>query len=288
MKLTNNKNLPEVIVNAIEKLTFPPHPDANRIRVTALIAPPIIFQLKRRHWDEIEEDASESVWRLLGTAIHKVIESVSDNKTSEQKAEKDFNGITISGKIDTVNGSEVCDYKITSVWHKVFADGIPEEWARQLNVYAYLLKGIKTAKVIVIYRDWSKSKARQDADYPQEALAAYPITLASEDTQRKYIEERIKLHKEAMGLADDDLPICSPEERWATETTWAIYKNANKTATRVLKNKEEAEKLIEAMAKGKKDEYRIEERKGEDKRCLQYCPVVSWCPYGKKLIKGVN
>ena len=283
MKLTNNKALPDVIVNAIEKLIYPPHPDANRIAVTSLIAPPIIFQLKRRHWEEISEDASESVWRLLGTSVHKLIESVSDSRVSEQKVEKDFGDITVSGKIDVAEGSELCDYKITSAWKKVFTDGnVPAEWSRQLNVYAYLRGGIKTAKVIVIYRDWSHSKARQDADYPQEPLTAYDVRLAPESDQLGYIVERVALHRQAMSLPDDELPICSPEDRWATETKFAIYKNENKTATRVLGSREEAERLIEVSANGK-DKYRIEERAGEDKRCLQYCPVKQWCSYGKNL-----
>ena len=285
MKLLNKTNLPAVIVNAIEKLTYAPNPDASRISVTSLISPPIIFQLRRRHWHEIEEDASESAWRIMGTAIHKVIESVSDDKMSELKVEKQFGNITISGVIDVAGEAELYDYKITSAWKKVFSVNlVPDEWSRQLNCYAYLKGGINTAKVIVIFRDWSRSKSFQDADYPQNALMAYDVPLATQEDQKSYIEERVKLHKEAMNLPDDALTICSPEERWQTETTYAVYKNENKTATRVLSSQPEAEKIASNLRLASpKDKYRIEVRQGQDKRCEQFCSVKQWCPYGKTL-----
>ncbi len=36
------------------------------ISVTSLIGPPKIFQLRKRHSEEITEDASDRVWTLLG------------------------------------------------------------------------------------------------------------------------------------------------------------------------------------------------------------------------------
>ena len=173
-----------------------------------------------------------------------------------------------------------------SVWHKVLSPNeLPPEWARQLNVNAYLFGGIKTAKAIVIYRDWSKSKALKEADYPQAPLVAYDIKLAPEEDQLKYILERVKLHKEAVGLSDDQLPICSPEDRWAKETTWAVYKNTNKTALRVHKSKGLAEKMVADLTEQTKDSYKIEERKGADVKCEGFCPVAKWCSYGKQLIE---
>lgn len=283
MKITNKKNLPDVIVRAIEGLIYEPSKE-NRISVTSLIASPILYQLKRRHWDEIEEDAIDSTWRLLGTAIHKVIEGVTDKNISERKAEKDFGGIVVSGKADVVDGSELYDYKVTSSWHSVFSQGLPKDWVRQLNAYAYLFGGIKTAKIITIYRDWSRSKA-MDADYPSEPLMAYDIPLASEEDQLKYILERVELHRKASELQDQELPECTPEERWAKDTTWAVYKNDNKSATRVFKKMEEANSYI-IMQKGN-NKYDIRERKSEDTKCLSYCPVKNFCRYGMSLLKEV-
>ena len=281
MKITNKKNLPDVIVRAIEGLIYPPSKE-NRINVTSLIRPPIVHQLLRRHWNELEEDAIDSVWRLLGTAIHKVIEGVTDKNISEKKGEKDFGGIVISGKADVVDGSELYDYKVTSAWHSVFSQGLPKDWVRQMNVYAYLFGDIKSAKIIAIYRDWIRSKAI-DADYPPEPLMAFDVALADKEEQEKYILERVKLHSEASALPDDMLPICTPEERWQKPTTWAIYRNENKIATRVFNSKEKAEKYAGGLTAKM---TRVSERPGEDKKCLYYCPVKKFCHYGKSLEKG--
>ena len=286
MKITNKTCLPQPIIAAIENMVE--SPDPKRLRVTTLIAPPIIHQLLLRHWDEVEEDASESVWRLLGKAIHGTIERVSDSKIAEKSMEKMVDGVLITGTADVADGENLYDYKVTSVWKKVFAEHIPKEWAQQINCYAYLLGRITSAKVIVIYRDWNKRQAAKDPDYPQQALMSYDIGLAPEEEQAEFVRERVRLHKEAIALLDEDLPVCSPEERWASETTYAIYKNQNKTAFRVVGTREEAEFMItNNFSKAfPKDEFRVEERVGEDKRCLGYCPVSRWCSYGKTLKKG--
>lgn len=275
MKITNNHDLPQIIVDVVQSLSYPPRAE-NRIGVTELIGPPLIRQLKRKHWSELEEDASESAWRLMGTAIHKLIESKTPEHISEVRIEKEVDGMTVSGVADVSDGECLYDYKITSSWHKTFADGLPDEWVKQMNVYAYLLGGIKTAKIIVVYRDWQKSKVN-GSDYPPRPIMAYDVPLAIREDQEKYIKERIALHK-------SEAAICTSEERWATGDTWAIYKNTNKTATRVLPSEEQADKCLAELKKAyPKAEWRIEKRPGADKRCDLYCPVRKFCPF-----KGVQ
>ena len=286
MRVTNKNNLPEVLVNAIEKMIYPPSKGMS-MGATTLISPPIIHQLRKRHWEELEEDVTDSTWRFLGTAIHKVLEGVSDSNIAEVRAGKEIEGMTIRCVADVKEGSELYDYKVTSSWKKTFSKGTPPEWARQLNINAYLFRDIKTAKIIAIYRDWSAMKALGNPDYPQTAIEAYSITLAPAEEQLKYITERIRLHKAAMELPDDQLPICTPEERWAKETVWAVYKNTNKTATKLFKKLDEATTF--AMKMGEqfpKATFHFVERKGEDTRCKRFCPVARWCEHGKNLLKG--
>jgi hypothetical protein len=221
----------------------------------------------------------------LGTSLHHLIHHLSDKDISEKRVAKEIDGVLITGTADVLNGSELYDYKVTSAWHKVFNEGLPPHWVQQLNTYAYLSGGVKSAKIVVIYRDWQQSRAK-DADYPPAQLMAYDVPLASPEDQLEYIRERIALHKEAEGLPDDALPICSPDDRWATETTYAVYKNANKTATRVLGSQAEADKLVESFERaGSKDTYRVEVREGVDKKCLVSCAVAKWCPHGKKVLE---
>lgn len=280
MKITNVTKLPDVIVKAIESMIRPPD---DSLHVTSLISPPIIQQLKQRHWAELEEDATANTWRLLGSAVHAVIEKNSPGHISEQFVEKVIDGVLVRGTADVKDGHDLYDYKVTSTWHKVFAGGLPKEWVQQLNIYACLFGGIKTIKVIVIYRDWQKSRALKDPDYPQQSLMAYDVPLMTPEDQEKLVKQRISLHRSVVELTDDQLPICSPEDRWATETKWAVYKNQNKTATRVLGSLEDAEKLAESLGEQfPKDKYRIEERPGVDKRCASYCVVKNHCRYYKE------
>ena len=73
----------------------------------------------------------------------------------------------------------------------------------------------------------------------------------------KFIKDRIKEYKIALNLADDELPLCTDKERWKREDEYRVIKNNNKTATRVLDTKEEAEKYILEIGETK-DKYRIE------------------------------
>lgn len=283
MKITNKTNLPQVVVNAVEEFVYPPNSDNSVIRVTALIQPPIVWQLKKRHWNELEEDVADNAWRLLGTGVHLALEKGSKNHITERRIKKEIDGVILTGMVDVVDGCCIYDYKCTSVWHKVFADGLPKEWVQQLNIYAYLLGNITSAKIIVIYRDWSKSKINGD-DYPPAPIMAYDVKLAVKEEQEIFIKQRIAIHKAATEMTDNELLLCSPDERWQTETKYAVYKNKNKTATRVFCDKQKAEKFIEGISKQySKDNFRLEERKGADKKCENFCPVKAYCRHGKTL-----
>ena len=58
MKLTNNYNLPETIVNVLKRPTY--SKGKANISATELLNSPRVVQLKRRHWDDIEEDAADN------------------------------------------------------------------------------------------------------------------------------------------------------------------------------------------------------------------------------------
>jgi len=67
MKITNNCGLPDTIISALHRPTYTKG-DAH-ISCTELLNSPRIVQLKRKHWDDVEQDASEMVWQLFGSAI---------------------------------------------------------------------------------------------------------------------------------------------------------------------------------------------------------------------------
>ena len=89
-----------------------------------------------------------------------------------------------------------------------------------------------------------------------------------------YVRERLEMHRNSKLSADfgEALPECSPEERWMSETTYAVKREGRKTAIRVFKTMDEATELA-----GKEKGY-VETRLGEPKRCTgNYCGVAQWC-----------
>jgi len=99
-------------------------------------------------------------------------------------------------------------------------------------------------------------------------------------TTENYISERIKLHEQVPA------PECTLEEKWQRPTTYAVKKKGRKSAIRVFDNKLEAELELDtqeekAKEKKKNEKFFIEERKGENVRCENYCVVNKFCPYYK-------
>ena len=84
---------------------------------------------------------------------------------------------------------------------------------------------------------------------------------------------------------DDEIEPCTEEERWATPTKWAVMKEGRKTAVKVCTTEEEAQNFIEDLEKDK-DKHFIEERKGQDKKCSDYCPCAPFCSYYKETHKS--
>lgn len=69
--VTNNYNLPQPMWRALAKDTYI---GGGNISATRLIAPPRIVVLRKYHEDEIEEDASDRIWSLLGSSVHRMLE----------------------------------------------------------------------------------------------------------------------------------------------------------------------------------------------------------------------
>jgi hypothetical protein len=84
---------------------------------------------------------------------------------------------------------------------------------------------------------------------------------------------------------DDEIAECSPEQRWATPTKWAVMKEGRKTAVKVCDTEEEVQTFIKELEK-EKDKHFVEERKGQDKKCSDYCACCEFCSYYKETHKS--
>jgi len=230
-------------------------------------------------------DVADKIWALFGTAVHKVLESSKEENIVEERLYAEMNKWTISGAIDvqTVHDDriDIQDYKTTSVW-SVLND--KPEWEYQLNCYSWLVyknKKKKTGKlqIVTILRDWQRSKAIQEGDYPKAPIVVIDIPVWSVEKQEMYIKTRTEAHQQALYDNDfnDSMIECTSHEQWERESSYAIKKGKNKRALKVFKDLGEAEKYL-GNAKKMGMDVKLEERKGEKIRCQgNYCGVSEWC-----------
>lgn len=284
MKLTNKQNLPAPLVAAVEADDY----DAgdSDITVTQLISPPRLVALRKIHEDELEEDASERIWALMGKSIHKILEQAEGTMLAERRLYTEVGGWKVSGAYDRmalISGgafsARLQDYKMASVWEAIH--GVKEERKQQLNLLAHLarLNGytIDGLEVVYIFRDWSKTKALQGGDYPKHQVLRAPVPLWTSDVADEYLRERVMLHQAAQdGFREP--PDCTPEDRWHKPDTWAVMKEGRKSALRVLDSDGAAQEWAVLNA-GYPDDHKIfiSHRPGEDTRCEHYCPVAQFC-----------
>jgi hypothetical protein len=281
-ELTNNYNLPQSLVSALSADWYTQH---GHISVTGLIQPPRLRQLMLRYGDDIEEDVSDKIWMLLGSAVHDVLERAdTTHSLQEERLATDVLGWIVTGKADLwEEPGIVSDYKVTSVWAGM--NGVKPEWEAQTNIYGYLYRQagfpVIYLRIVCIYRDWSKNRAKQGGGYPPCAAGVLPVTMWSDNQVEQYLQKRVRLHQEAELLSDWHLPVCTPEERWERPTTFAVMKKGRKSAVRVFEKEEDATAL--AHEKGK--DHWIERRPGESVRCKDYCPVNKHCTFYTKNVR---
>ena len=288
MKLTNKFNIPQTFINVLDRPTY--SKGKAHLSVTQLLNSPKIVALTKKFEEEIEQDASDMVWSIFGSAVHNVLEHGKDeNHIVEQRIHKEYEGWNISGAIDlqVVNpkGIDVKDYKTTTVW-AVMNEKF--EWEVQLNIYAGLVEDVKripvtSVGIVAIIRDWNRRESTTREGYPEAPIKELPIRLWSKEERDAFIANRIALHSacEFAIETDGELPDCTSEEMWEKPTVWAVRKIGNKRAHSLY----ETEELATAALADLGDNYEIEVRKGERTRCENFCPVNTWCTQYKTYVK---
>ena len=277
MQVTNVHNLPEPLVTLARREYY--SKGAAQYSVTEIMSPPKIRRMREKYDDQIVTDVSQMLWSLLGSALHVVMErGETSGWIKEERLFTEVDGVAISGAIDLQQEGEggitIYDYKFTSAWAVMQEK---EEWTQQLNIYKWLVETVKQRKVVglkicAMVRDYSKHDLREA--YPAAPICVVDIPLWDSVKTEMYIRERLEMHRESKMRADfeEDLQNCSNEERWMSETTFAVKREGRKTAIRVFKTIEEATELAE------KEKGYVETRLGEPKRCTgDFCGVSQWC-----------
>ena len=249
--------------------------------------------LKRRHADDIEEDVSDRVWAILGTAVHEILRQAEASESQIQenwlsvKLEGLASGYELSGIFDLYDDSTgtVTDYKTagTIKWQKQDF----EDYRMQTLLYCWLLQQIGFAawngEIVMILRDWSKGKAKFDKDYPQKQVQRVSFHFSDKDMEEaeEFVYMWFIMVKHEETVPDDCLEPCTPEQRWHRPDKYAVTKDGNKRATRVLDDPDEASALCDELAEKTGKPHHVEVRAGGDAKCESYCPVSDFCPFAR-------
>jgi hypothetical protein len=278
MIITNKMNLPEGFVKAV---STEKHNAEGSLSATTLIQGVKEIILTDRYWDLLEDDVSDRIWAIFGSAVHSILESEGEYDFTEQDMSYEVNGITVTGRIDNYNMKHgvIDDYKTAPVIKVKIGDF--SDWHRQGMIYAWLLTKnnfpARHCRFITLLKDHSKTEALKDFKYPPKPVYLYefPVTLQGLFKTGIFIKNKIGEYNRCLGLLDNEIPPCSPEERWERPPKFAVMKEGQKRAVRLFDRKEDAGLLAET----KGGSHYVDFRRGESVKCRSYCLCKRFCNY---------
>ena len=289
----------------------------NVISATALLKPTRALVLKYQNKDlDKSVDIADLVSARMGSAIHAIAEQAWTDRGNvskalsalgtsklgeitiinpdkpvketeiavyvEQRHETKVGDYIISGKYDLVVDGTLSDYKSTSVWTYVF-DSNALKYTQQGSIYKWLAPDRITDNKIdiqFIFTDWSSAQAMRDSKYPQSRVLTKSYPLWSVEQTEHFIKTKLNDITNLSDKSQDELPECTSEELWESETKYKYFKNPNaQRATKNFDNLEEANiRLANDGGVGIVNTVR-----GEVKAC-RYCEVVDICKQARNLI----
>lgn len=276
MKITNKFNLPKPFCEAVSIDTY--SKGDSDYSTTGLLRPARMVALERNHWDELEQDVSDMVWRMSGQVKHVVLERIAmanPDYVVEKRFSTVIDGKKISGQLDLYDpGTKTLyDWKETSVWKQIV--GNTDDWVKQSNINRYILAQndiqVDSISNIVFFKDW-KRREKGKENYPQSSIMEVKLEMWDLEKTLAFLKERIKAHE----TAKENLPVCTQEETWARPAQWALIKKGGKRASKVCDSEEEALRL-------KKPDQEIEYRPAEYVRCEDYCLCAEFCSQFKQM-----
>lgn len=284
MIITNNLNLPKQFVSAVKKDYVYKE---KRYSVTSMLKGTREILLSRRHNDEITSDVSDMIWALFGSGVHKALEDseAEEDEHKEMRIEIEMpNGYTLSGVVDLFSESQkkVTDFKTGTVWKVIFNDW--QDYRTQTLIYAYMLRKlgyeVNCSEIVLLLKDFSKTKSKTEANYPKQNVFVKHFDFTEEDFEQidDFLCTKFEEIEKYEQIEDNAIPVCSEEERWASPTKYAVMKKGRKSAVKLCETASQAQSMVDELGS---DHY-IEERKGIDKKCSEYCSCCSFCSYYKE------
>jgi hypothetical protein len=140
---------------------------------------------------------------------------------------------------------------------------------------------IDKGQIWLFMRDWTKSKYTKQYNYPDHPVASVEFDLGKPQDVEDFILDNLNQLIKFENVDDNDLPLCTTEERWNNGDTWAVIEKGKKRALKVFDSQIDANYMATRLTAEGSD-VTIEERKGIDKKCIDYCSVNSYCDYFNK------
>ena len=241
----------------------------NLYSVTEIIDAPKIKILFERHKDEITIDVFDNLWMMTGSGKHHYLEIANaedpsfmienrwymftDNFTMTNEVHNSTIPV-LSGKMDCYDEQDeiIEDYKETGKGTFYYNPNGKPAFAAQINIHAYALRKmgneVKGGRIVAILRDWNKWDLK-NKNYPLP-IKELDIPLWTDEQVEEYITNRVELFESMKKLSDDEIPPCSPEERW----------------------------------QGKKKDGRIINNRCEGNGVNIYCPQRGFCNFYRELV----
>jgi len=198
---------------------------------------------------------------------------------------------SLSGQIDlySISKKTIYDYKtmLGAGW-KMRKRHI-DEWARKLNFYRMLMNvtenvDVERLSILPINTDWREMKCLQDGQFPKLMFEKeLHMELTPIEDIKADIHRRVDFITSFKGKRIDEMPYCTPENRWQNETTYKIYKVGAKracTGGTFVDNPEGAAAFLIEKGPGPT----LKKILSEPMRCQKYCRLskLGLCDFPEK------
>lgn len=209
----------------------------------------------------------------------------------EQRMFRKLDDYVIGGKFDMLTDGILNDLKSTSAYKWMLGDNT--EYQIQGSIYRWLdAKGYTDVeckpehrfkpritedyiRINFIFTDWQKMLANGSKGYPPRRAMHKDIPLMSLPETENFLRTALHQIERFKDAPEKEIPECTDEELWRSETVYKYYANPAKTSGRSTRNFSTMQDAHQHLtAKG--GVGIIKTVPGEPKRC-GYCPAFDAC-----------
>lgn len=202
----------------------------------------------------------------------------------ETRTEKKLGKWTISGEFDFTAEGEVEDFKSTGTYTYIKKTN-DDKYIMQGSIYRWLNPDKitqDTIKINFIFMDWLAMKVKTEKGYPASRILPYRLPLKSVAETEAWMIRKLDEVERYKDSPESDIPECTAEDLWRTQTVWKYYKDPSKRA-RSTKN---FDNVLDANTRYVNDGSVgiVVEVPGEVKAC-KYCDAFSVCTQKDRYIQ---